>query len=272
MIIFKVKCTTAAIEEDEDYYPVEAEAGESASLSAPVQTTKILDFFSPKTSKTSKLGSAKRNGKVNSVNGGTASTASSAASTASNTTVSKASKTDKKRKNSGARTGIDESKVVTNGGCMEAAEAVAEAGSEASSVGSLENGHKSPPAKKRIAEQEHDEKPVVAASTASTSSPASNSKNVSSISNFFRPISKSDFIKDSEKRTMTVKAMVHSPSEIRSASAAAAAASKAASREEEEAALKPELKLTLEEDKTTPKNKRKRRGSKYVSVKAFEVF
>ena len=69
-------------------------------------------------------------------------------------------------------------------------------------------------------------------------------KNRVRISNFFRPISKSDFIKDSEKRTLTVKAMVHSPSEIRSA-------------------LKPESEEPL--TTSTPKaTSSKKRRSKYV--------
>ena len=176
----------------------------------PVQTTKISDFFSPKSGI---------------VNGKKPSSSSSL----------KTTKADKKRK----KADIDESKVVTNG-----SEEVED-----------EKGHKSPPAKKRI-EDEDDEKPskngsnanaVTSGSTTPTSATAAAG---SSISNFFRPISKSDFIKDSEKRTLTVKAMVHSPSEIRSAL-------KPESQEPKEDGV-----VGVEEEGCTPTPKSKKRRSK----------
>ena len=176
-------------------------------MEPPVQTTKISDFFSPK--------SGIVNGKKPS-------------------SSLKTTKADKKRK----KADIDESKVVTNG-----SEEVED-----------EKGHKSPPAKKRI--EDDDEKPskngsnanaVTSGSTTPTSATAAAG---SSISNFFRPISKSDFIKDSEKRTLTVKAMVHSPSEIRSAL-------KPESQEPKEDGV-----VGVEEEGCTPTPKSKKRRSK----------
>ena len=184
-------------------------------MEPPVQTTKISDFFSPKSGI---------------VNGKKPSSSSSL----------KTTKADKKRK----KVDIDESKVVTNG-----SEEVED-----------EKGHKSPPAKKRI--EDDDEKPskngsnanaVTSGSTTPTSATAAAG---SSISNFFRPISKSDFIKDSEKRTLTVKAMVHSPSEIRSAL-------KPESQEPKESKEDGVVKVGEEGCTPTPKKSKKRR-SKYV--------
>ena len=180
----------------------------------PVQTTKISDFFSPK--------SGIVNGKKPS-------------------SSLKTTKADKKRK----KADIDESKVVTNG-----SEEVED-----------EKGHKSPPAKKRI-EDEDDENPskngsnANAVTTGSTTPTSAAAAAGSSISNFFRPISKSDFIKDSEKRTLTVKAMVHSPSEIRSAL-------KPESQEPKESKEDGVVKVGEEGCTPTPKKSKKRR-SKYV--------
>ena len=124
-------------------------------------------------------------------------------------------------------------------------------GSEAE-TGSLdedEKGHKSPPAKKRI---EDDEKP-----SKNGNENAGNATSTS-ISNFFRPISKSDFIKDSEKRTLTVKAMVHSPSEIRSA-----LKPESSSQEPEES--KETVSSGGVDCKPTPPKTTKKRRSKYVA-------
>ena len=199
-IIFKVKCTTS---EDEDENLL------------PVQTTKISDFFSPKS--VSKPRSLK-------------------------TTV--AVKADKKRK----KADIEESKVVTNG--SEAA---------AGSLEEDEKGHKSPPAKKRI---EDDEKP---SKNGNENAGNATSTGGSSISNFFRPISKSDFIKDSEKRTLTVKAMVHSPSEIRSAL-------KPESSSQEPKESKETVSSGGVDCKPTPPKTTKKRRSKYVAKNKVSSF
>ena len=200
-IIFKVKCTTS---EDEDENLL------------PVQTTKISDFFSPK-SVSKKPRSLK-------------------------TTV--AVKADKKRK----KADIEESKVVTNG--SEAA---------AGSLEEDEKGHKSPPAKKRI---EDDEKP---SKNGNENAGNATSTGGSSISNFFRPISKSDFIKDSEKRTLTVKAMVHSPSEIRSAL-------KPESSSQEPKESKETVSSGGVDCKPTPPKTTKKRRSKYVAKNKVSSF
>ena len=133
-------------------------------------------------------------------------------------------------------------------------------GSEAE-TGSLEEdekGHKSPPAKKRI---EDDEKP-----SKNGNENAGNATSTS-ISNFFRPISKSDFIKDSEKRTLTVKAMVHSPSEIRSA-----LKPESSSQEPKESKETVSSGVGVDCKPTPPKTTKKRR-SKYVAKnKVFFFF
>ena len=193
-------------------------------MEPPVQTTKISDFFSPKSGI---------------VNGKKPSSSSSL----------KTTKADKKRK----KADIDESKVVTNG-----SEEVED-----------EKGHKSPPAKKRI--EDDDEKPskngsnanaVTSGSTTPTSATAAAG---SSISNFFRPISKSDFIKDSEKRTLTVKAMVHSPSEIRSAL-------KPESSSQEPKESKETVSSGGVDCKPTPPKTTKKRRSKYVAKNKVSSF
>lgn len=208
-IIFKVKCTS----EDEDENLL------------PVQTTKISDFFSPKSGI---------------VNGKKPSSSSSL----------KTTKADKKRK----KADIDESKVVTNGSEAET--------TAAGSFDEDEKGHKSPPAKKRI---EDDEKPSKNGNENAGNATSTTPGGGSSISNFFRPISKSDFIKDSEKRTLTVKAMVHSPSEIRSAL-------KPESSSQEPKESKETVSSGGVDCKPTPPKTTKKRRSKYVAKNKVSSF